>query len=67
MPYVFFLDLSLLLWCKVIDDIEELADLLRSLALNHICHSFTANIAVTTNPLREDRDEGIRESNNVQQ
>jgi hypothetical protein len=46
MSYVFLLDLSLFLWCKVIDNIKELADLLRSLALDHVCDSFAADIAV---------------------
>lgn len=34
----------LLFWSKVVDDVEELPDLLRGLALDHVSHGLAANI-----------------------
>jgi hypothetical protein len=56
--YIFLLDLSLFLWCKVIDNIEELTNFLRSPALYHIRHSLAANIAGTRTTLRVIMNEG---------
>ena len=36
----------LLLRREVVDDVEELPDLLRRLALDHVCNRLAANVAV---------------------
>ena len=37
-------DLRFLLRCEVVHDVEQLPDLLRRLALDHVCDSFAAHI-----------------------
>ena len=44
--HVLLLDLSLLLGREVVHNVEELADLLRSLALDHVCNSLATDITV---------------------
>ena len=39
-------DAHLLLRREVVDNVEELADLLRGLALDHVRHGFATNISV---------------------
>jgi len=43
-PFVLLLDLSLLFRRKVVDDVEELADLFGGLALDHVCYRLAADI-----------------------
>lgn len=43
-PLVFTSDLVFLFWSKVVLDVERLADLLRGLALDHVCNGLATNV-----------------------
>lgn len=44
--YILLLDLSFLFGCEIVDDVEELPDLLRSLALDHVGNGLASYVTI---------------------
>ena len=48
-PLIFFSDLFLLFWSKIILNVKSLANFLRVFSLNHICDSFAGDVQKSLN------------------